>query len=504
MPENSDQLPGGWVLVPFSDICEINPRNKPNTLPSDTKVTFVRMAAIDEITGTIASPETRTLQSVRKGYTPFMEGDVIFAKITPCMENGKSAIARKLVNGIGFGTTELHVIRPFDGILPEYIYYFVRQEKFREEAAQHMTGAVGQLRVPPDFVKNAAIPLPPTVEQERIVQTIKNSMQQIALARTAQKSIPSILRKLRQSLLAQAFRGELTQRNPNDEPAEKLLERIRQELQRRREKGLRAKGKDPRKDKNRETQSTTLEELSELPDGWKWTTIGGVFAVGSGGTPTRNNSEYWNGKIPWISSGEVAFCEISRTKERITQAGLDNSSAKIYPPGTVLLALYGEGKTRAQAAILRIHATTNQAVAAILCAQSPVPPEYVYWWLYYRYYEIRLMGEGGNQPNMYLHHVRSMPIPLAPLNEQRQIVRKIEYLLAQMNRITKPVSLSLSNIDRLEQSLLANAFRGKLVPQDHNDEPASVLLKRIRIAHHSKQKSRPVMELPNPITSSTA
>jgi type I restriction enzyme S subunit len=462
------------------------------------------MAAIDETTGTIARPEARTLQSVRKGYTPFTEGDVIFAKITPCMENGKSAIARNLVNGIGFGTTELHVIRPFDGVLPEYIYYFVRQKKFREEAAQHMTGAVGQLRVPPDFIKNAVIPLPSTVEQERIVHVIKNLMQQIALARTAQKSIPSILRKLRQSLLAQAFRGELTQRDPNDEPAENVLERIRQERQRRWEEELRAKHKDPRKFRFIE-HGPLIAKPFDLPDGWQWTTIGSIFEVAVGGTPSRKNLSYWNGKIPWVSSGEVAFRRIRSTRERITTEGMKNSSAKIRPVGTVLLAMIGEGKTRGQAAILDIPAATNQNVASILCSETPILPEYTYSWFYYRYNETRSVGEGGAQPALNAPRVRSIPIPVAPFHEQKIIASKIEKLLAYADDVEKSVKLAYDRAQMLESSLLAKAFRGGLAPQDPNDEPASVLLERIRPQRVTMPKktrhSRAELAIPVTITS---
>src|SRR2546426_10423208 len=104
----------------------------------DHLVTFVPMSAIDEVTGSIEKPQVRKFQEVRSGYTQFSDGDVLFAKITPCMENGKAAIARKLVNGIGCGTTELHVLRPLGSVLPEYIFHYIRQKSFRNAAQAKM------------------------------------------------------------------------------------------------------------------------------------------------------------------------------------------------------------------------------------------------------------------------------------------------------------------------------------------------------------------------------
>src|SRR5205823_5142697 len=102
---------------------------------------------------------------VRSGYTAFRDGDVIMAKITPCMENGKAAIVRNTTNSLGFGSTEFHVLRPNGVALAEYLFYFIRQESFRAAAEAEMTGSVGQRRVPAAFLQAAELPLPPLAEQ---------------------------------------------------------------------------------------------------------------------------------------------------------------------------------------------------------------------------------------------------------------------------------------------------------------------------------------------------
>jgi type I restriction enzyme S subunit len=139
----NDDLPQGWATAPINQIAEINPRH-PKGLDDSMPVSFVRMAALSESSPSFQSSEQRPLGEVRKGFTHFAEGDVLFAKITPCMENGKGAVARKLVNKFGCGTTELHIVRPLAGISPEYIYRFLAQASVRRAAKANFTGTAGQ------------------------------------------------------------------------------------------------------------------------------------------------------------------------------------------------------------------------------------------------------------------------------------------------------------------------------------------------------------------------
>lgn len=145
-------LPPSWKLVKLKDVCTINPK-RPFIKREDTMLTtFVPMSAVDEYTGTISFPETRPFIEVKSGYTYFKENDILFAKITPCMENGKTAIARNLIDNIGFGSTEFHVLRPECRVIPEWIHLFLRRESFRKECEKHFRGAVGQQRVPASFL----------------------------------------------------------------------------------------------------------------------------------------------------------------------------------------------------------------------------------------------------------------------------------------------------------------------------------------------------------------
>ncbi len=167
----------------------MNPQAKKTGYPDETIISFIPMAAIDERVGIIAVHTERHLGEVSKGYTSFENGDILFAKITPCMENGKVALARNLANGIGRGSTEFYVLRPGKRVLGEYIYHFVRQPRFREEAKKSFTGTAGQQRVSKTFMQNAPIPLPPLDEQRRIVSILSRAAKIERLRTQAQERL---------------------------------------------------------------------------------------------------------------------------------------------------------------------------------------------------------------------------------------------------------------------------------------------------------------------------
>ena len=176
---------------------------------------------------------------------------------------------------------------------------------------------------------------------------------------------------------------------------------------------------------------------------WVWVAIGNLFEVKPGGTPSRKEPEYWNGNIPWVSSGEVANCIISETQESITQLGVENSNAKMNAEGTVLLAMIGEGKTRGQVAILNIQAATNQNVAAIRCAGTPILSKYVLFWLQSRYEANRTRGSGGMQQALNARIIKEMQIPIPLIEEQKMIVSEIERRFSVIDQMEKTIDQSL-------------------------------------------------------------
>jgi len=281
-----------------------------------------------------------------------------------------------------------------------------------------------------------------------------------------------------------------------NETGAQLLERILIERRARWEAKQLAKfkeqGKAPSKDwqsKYPEPVKPDTSDLPELPEGWVWSSIGQCFYVGVGATPSRKEPEYWNGEIPWVSSGEVRFVEITNTKELISRSGLNNSSTQINPIGSVLLGMIGEGKTRGQVAILGIEAANNQNCAAIWVPETDIPPEYVYYWLWSRYEETRRGSSGNNQPALNKSIVEKIPFPLPSLNELNVIIGLVSTSLSQIEDQEAAIKYSLKQSAAQRKNILKAAFSGQLVPQDPNDEPASVLLERIRAERATQEKA---------------
>ena len=197
-------------MVKLQDICKINPR-RPRELKwqPDISTTFVPMSSVDEQTGIITQPEVKPYAEISRGYTYFEEGDVLFAKITPCMQNGKHAIASELLNGFGFGSTEFHVIRPSENVISAWVHNFLRHPSVLYDAERHFRGAVGQQRVPKEFLTQLPVPLPPLDEQKRITNMISQRMKAQERAKAAALEQLEAVEAMRPALLRQAFSGAI-------------------------------------------------------------------------------------------------------------------------------------------------------------------------------------------------------------------------------------------------------------------------------------------------------
>ena len=221
-----------WNKLKLKNVCKINPpKINAKDFDDNLEVSFFPMASLSEVTGTIVDPQTRKLSEVKTGFTNFMEGDVVFAKITPCMENGKTAIIGELLNGIGYGTTEFYVFRCSDKLLNGYLFHLLRSKHFRDDAKAVMTGAVGQQRVPKSYLEEFVIDLPSLNEQKEILKIVDDCiLKEQTLVSLCEKMIDNI-QEMKKIILAKAFRGELGTNEPADGNAIFLLKNILEEEQ---------------------------------------------------------------------------------------------------------------------------------------------------------------------------------------------------------------------------------------------------------------------------------
>jgi type I restriction enzyme S subunit len=197
-----------------------------------------------------------------------------------------------------------------------------------------------------------------------------------------------------------------------------------------------------------------------LPDGWHRSTLGEIARITSGGTPDRSEPSYWGGSVPWVTTGEIQFNTITDTAEKITEAGLKNSSAKLFPPGTLLMAMYGQGKTRGQVAKLAIEACTNQNSAAILLHEGH-DPDFYFHFLSWKYDEIRDFGHSGGVSHLNAGLLKQIAVPVAPVKEQQRIAQILsawDEAIESADRLASNAKLAMSAV--IERSILRGAKRG--------------------------------------------
>ncbi len=225
--------------------------------------------------------------------------------------------------------------------------------------------------------------------------------------------------------------------------------------------------------------------LPSLPAGWCWTTLDDIAKIGTGTTPSRSESRYWNGgTIPWITSSAVNHLSVREAAEFVTHEALAETTLKLYPKHTMILALYGEGKTRGKVSELLIDATINQALAAVeFSGDCTELRPFVKSYLQSRYASLRRQAAGGMQPNLNLGLVKRIRIPVAPLNEQRRIVAKIDELFSDLDAAVAALERVRAKLKRYRAAVLKAAVEGKVTEewrkQHRNTEPASILLDRI-------------------------
>lgn len=501
----SEVLPENWCKATITEICAVNPTLDKAALDDDLEVSFVPMPAVEAGTGVIDVLGSRTLSDVKKGYTPFQERDVLFAKITPCMENGKMAVVPAVKNGLGFGSTEFHVLRAHQGVIPEFIYYFVSSGVFRHEAEANMSGAVGQRRVTTPYLSGCEFPLPPTCEQRRIVAKIEELFSELDKGIESLKTAQAQLKVYRQALLKHAFEGKLTAQWRADNPdklatAEVLLERIQRERAESYRQQLAdwedvsKQGSKPKAAKLLPPLTTEeLAELPRLPGEWIWIRFGELCERIFDGTHFSPKS-FPEGKYKYITAKNIkeGRLDLSNITYLDEEAHREIYSRCDVSPGDVLYIK--DGATTGIAAVNRLEEEFSllSSVGVFRFPKKLVNPEYAAYFLNSNVTRHRMLKEvaGVAITRLTLVKLNKAEFALPTLEEQQQIVIELETKLSEVDQLEQTLSASLQHAEALRQSILKKAFSGQLVPQDPADEPATELLARIKAEQTAAPKNK--------------
>lgn len=312
-------------------------------------------------------------------------------------------------------------------------------------------------------IRSMPITVPPRAEQARLVAVIEEAFSKLAAGEAGLRTVRQLIKRTRDAVLGAAVNGRLLAQDPSEAPAGKLLADL----------------------------GIDCLETPALP-GWACVRLGDIARVGSGTTPKRGRPEYWtDGTIPWVTSGSLSAGVVHSSAELVTELAMRETSLRLWPVGTLLVAMYGEGQTRGRCAELVIEATCNQACAAI----DLHPGLRGYRRLLRHHFDAnytanRRLAAGGVQPNLSGALIKGMVIALPPIAEAARIVTEVERQHSFLDDCDRAVDAGLSRSATLRQSILKVSFQGRLVPQDPTDEPASVLLDRLRAERDTAPRKR--------------
>lgn len=479
-----DKLTAGWEIRQIQEVADVNPRIDKKAIPDDIEVSFVPMPAVEAESGEIDVSQTKLAQEVKKGFTAFLQGDVLFAKITPCMENGKMAIAPALVNNYGFGSTEFHVLRPRESIDAKYLYYYVSSKSFRGKAERFMTGAVGQKRVSTNYIKEATIPVAPIEDQHCIVAEIEKQFSRLDEVVARLKRVEANLKRYKPAVLKAAVEGKLTEewrkQNPDVEPASKLLERILAERRTKWEAAelakMKAKGKEPKnnkwKQKYKEAVTPLFKEQVELPDSWVWATWeqllsfdDGAFRRGPFGGALK--------KSIFVDEGYKVYeqyCPINDDpyfgRYFITEEKYRDMENFWVKERDFLISCSGTIGRITQIPLDHDDGVINQALLRVRVNDEILAHEYFLMLFRSPYFQRKILdsSQGAAMQNVKgVKELRAIAIPLPPKKEQEEIRRQVETRLSVYETLEAELNASIRRLSRLRQSVLADSFSGGVV-----------------------------------------
>ena len=396
------ELPEGWEWCRLKEITTELKYGTSEKSSLEGKIPVLRMGNITT-NGTIDYSNI-VFSSNEEDIKEFLltKGNLVFNRTNSSDLVGKTAIYRGEIPAIFAGYLIKIALLKAN---PEYTNLVMNSSYYRKWCYSVKSDAVNQSNINAEKLSNLLISLPPLAEQHRIAQKVEQLLTIVDTIEQLQEELKALVKQAKNQVLSDAIAGKLTHQDPNDEPAEELLKRI---------------GK----------TTATDTPYEKLPKGWAWCRLGDCFEWGSGGTPKSTIKEYYDGDIPWLVIGDLNDSYINSSERTITKLGLQNSSAKLVPKGTLLIAMYGSiGKL----GIANRELATNQAIAFAL--ENEINMKYLFYYLLSIRSDLNRLGKGATQLNISQTVLKSYPFPLPPLAEQHRIVQQIESYFTAFDQI---------------------------------------------------------------------
>ena len=441
-----DNLPNGWILVKIDYICKLIGGGTPSRKNLNYFNGDIVWLTPTEISKNSIQKIYNSKEKITKLGLEKSSARVI--PINSVLLTTRASIGYVAIAGTNASTNQGFASFSCNGVMFNYYlaYWLWSKKNFLESEA---TGTTFK-EISKSKLREIQIPLPPLAEQKRIVSKIELIFAQIDGTRTRLEVASKMLNKLRSSVLRQAFEGKLVPQDPSDEPVEAILKRIR-----------------------RASEKELVFEKDNLPNGWIASSVGQLYKIVGGGTPSTRVEKYWNGDISWISSADIRGLYDIRPRRKITPEAIKNSATNLVPAGSIIVVTrVGLGKI----AKTNTPLCFSQDSQALIGNVSFVNPDYMLYYLSQAVQSFKHASRGTTISGVTKKQLSDLLLSVAPPNEQKRIVSKIESIFTLIDAVERYIESTLRLLDLLKNSTLKQAFEGKLVPQDPDDEPAEFLL----------------------------
>jgi type I restriction enzyme S subunit len=433
--EQPYEVPGNWVWVRLgSYFTQIKEQIQPNGSEK-----YIGLENLKKDGGIL---DVASSEGVKSKKVVFHSGDVLYGRLRPYLNK------HAYVDFNGVASTDILVYRSPYKNSNRLLDHYLGLPHVVQFANSNSNG-INLPRISPKILNSLPVPLPPLHEQKRITKKVERLLNKIDEAKRLIEEAKETFELRRAAILDKAFRGELGTNNLNEQKIASI---------------------------HPDDMIPQTDYPYQVPPNWLWVKSEIIAKWGSGGTPSRRKPEYYQGTIPWLKTGELRDSIIFDSEEKISEDAIRNSSAKLFPKGSIAIAMYGA--TIGRIGILGIDAATNQA-CAVGIPTLLTSTEYMFYYFLANKQRLINKGKGGAQPNISQTIIKAFPFALPPIEEQHRIVKKVKGLLRKLDTEEELIQLLNERLDTLKLSILSKAFRGELGTNDPIEESAVELLKEV-------------------------